>query len=337
MTRRARWMVLGACEVLILLVGLFAWLQYAQSLRAKASARKARAAAHEAEAAEEAVARDVAAREAEAVAAREAVYWNFGIAAPGTRRFVPLPPQLPSCDLGRAQLGKKLFNDRRLTSSRIASGLVCGACHHLGAGGTDSKAHHGVLTRPVYNAAFATSYLHDGSLSNLHEAVGRMIEHPHFSGGGPLAGVAARLAEDAATVKQFQFAYEDGLTGTNVVDAVVEYLKTRVTANTSFDDWCAGHTDSLSAEQRRGSEVFVSARCMDCHESPVLGARKVVRGAPARPDQQLKVPALRGLGLRKAYLTEGKVKDLDAVVPMMPGGDLSPEDKKALVDFLKAL
>ncbi len=48
--------------------------------------------------------------------------------------------------------------------------------------------------------------------------------------------------------------------------------------------------------------------------------------------------ALRGLGLRKAYLTEGKVRDLDAVMPMMPGGDaLSPDDRKALVAFLKAL
>ena len=86
-----------------------------------------------------------------------------------------------------------------------------------------------------------------------------------------------------------------------------------------------------------GSEVFVAAKCMDCHDGPVLGARKVMRVAPARPDRPLKVPALRGLRLRKAYLTEGKVNDLDAVVPKMPGGDLSPEDRKALVDFLKTL
>ena len=75
--------------------------------------------------------------------------------------------------------------------------------------------------------------------------------------------------------------------------------------------------------------MFLAARCMDCHDGPVLGSRKVVRGR--------KVPALRGLGLRTAYLTEGKVDDLDAVVPMMPGGDLPPEDRKALVDFLKTL
>ena len=110
----------------------------------------------------------------------------------------------------------------------------------------------------------------------------------------------------------------------------MEYLKTLLTDGTPYDFWCAGHAERFSPEQRRGSEVFLAAKCMDCHDGPVLGARKVSRGR--------KVSALRGLGLRKAYLTEGKVKDLDAVVPLMPRGDaLPPEDRKALVEFLKAL
>ena len=306
MTRRVLWSTVGACVVLVLVASaLVAWYRHAQRQAAAAEAARL---------------------EAEAAAAREALYRQFGIEAPGTRLFVPLPPRLPH-HLGRAKLGQKLFNDSRLARSKY---FVCGTCHWLGAGGTDSKIHHGVLTRPVYNASFATSYLHDGSLPNLETAVSKMIEHPHFSGGGALADVVSRLAGDAALAARFQHEYgEVGLTGTNVVDAVVEYMKTLVTEGTAYDFWCADHTDRLTAEQRRGSEVFLAARCMDCHDGPVLGARKVVRGR--------KVPALRGISLRKAYLTEGKVKDLDAVVPMMPGGDLSPEDRQALVAFLKAL
>ena len=107
-------------------------------------------------------------------------------------------------------------------------------------------------------------------------------------------------------------------------------MKTLGTANTPYDFWCAGDTDRLAPEARRGNEVFLAANCMDCHSGPVLGARKVSRGR--------KVPALRGLSLRPAYLTEGKVKDLNAVVPFMPGGgELSPKDRKSLVTFLKAL
>ncbi len=306
MTRRVLWSTVGACVALALVAtALVAWNRHAQRQAAAAEAARL---------------------EAEAAAAREALYRQFDITAPGTRLFVPLPSRLPH-HLGRASLGQKLFNDPRLARSRF---FVCGACHLLGAGGTDSRVYHGVLTRSVYNAPFATSYLHDGSLPDLHAAVAHMIEHPHFSGGGALAGVAERLAGDAAVVARFQNEYgKDGLTGTNVVDAVVEYMKTLLTEGTAYDFWCAGDTGRLTPEQRRGSEVFLAAGCMDCHDGPVLGARKVVRGR--------KVSALRGLGRRKAYLTEGKVKDLDAVVPMMPGGDLSPKDRKVLVAFLRAL
>ena len=309
MTRRVRWSIVGACAALVLAAGLVAW--YVHARRA---------------AAEEAARLEAARLEAEAAAAREALYRQFGIDAPGTRLFVPLPPRLPH-HLGRAKLGQKLFNNPRLASSKF---FVCGTCHWLGAGGTDSKIHHDVRTRPVYNASFATSYLHDGSLPNLHAAVAHMIEHPHFSAGGALAGVAGRLAGDASVAADFQREYgKDGLSGTNVVDAVVEYMKTLVTEGTAYDFWCAGEKDRLTSRQWRGGSVFLAARCMDCHNGPVLGSRKVVRGR--------KVPALRGLGLRTAYLTEGKVDDLDAVVPMMPGGDLTPEDRQALVAFLKVL
>jgi len=310
MKRCAKWSIAGACAALALAVAfLLAWHAHARRQAAEARAK--------------------AEAEARAVAAREGVYRQFGIDAPGTRLFVPLTRL--GHNHGRAKIGEKLFNDPRLTSSRTTKILVCGACHHLGAGGTDSRVHHGVLTRPVFNASFGTVYFHDGSASNLHAAVASMIEDRRFSGGGPLAGVAACLAGDADLAARFKLEYgEDGLAGSNVVDAVVEYMKTLVTYNKPFDFWCAGHADSFTPEQRRGSEVFLSASCMDCHDVPVLGGRMVSRGR--------KVPALRGLGLRKAYLTEGKVKDLAAVVPLMPGGDaLPPKDRKALVAFLKAL
>ena len=313
MTKRVKWAIAGACVALALAGTLFlaAWHVCVRWPAEEAARLQAEA-------------------EAKAAAEREELYRQFGIDAPGTRRFVPLPSIL-SHNHGRAEIGRKLFNDRRLTSSQKSQGLVCGACHWLGAGGTDSKIHHGVLTRPVCNVSFATAYLHDGSIPDVQSAVTKMIEHPHFSGGGPLARVVARLAGDEGIVRRFTTAYgQDGLADTNVVDAVVEYMKTLITAGTPYDFWCAGHADAFTPEQQRGSEVFLAARCMDCHDGPVLGSRKVSGGR--------KVPALRGLGLRKAYLTEGKIKDLDAVVPLMPGGDaLPPEDRKALVEFLKAL
>ena len=323
MTRIVNRLIAVGCAVLVLAgILLLTWHWRTQRFAAEARAKA------------EAEAQAKAEAEARVVAERKALYEQFHIYVPGTRLFVPLSK--PDYDLQRADIGKALFNDPRLTGLPTAQTIVCGRCHRLGDGGTDSKAHHGVLTRPVFNAVFGTVYLHDGSASNLQVAITKMIEDPHFSGhpqfgaGRQLPRVVARLAQDAPLVEKFKRAYgEDGLTGTNVVDAVAEFLKTLVTEGTPYDLWCAGHADRFTSEQQRGSEVFLTARCMDCHGVPALGGRMVSNGR--------KVPALRGLGLRKAYLTEGKIKDLDAVVPMMPGGDLSPEDRKALVAFLKAL
>lgn len=258
---------------------------------------------------------------------REAIYRQFGISAPGKRRFVPMPPMLTHHG-ARARLGQQLFNDRRLACSQR---LVCGACHWLGAGGTDSRTHHGLLTRPVHNAVFATCYMHDGGMSNLHDVVRAMIVTPHFCGGNSLDVALSRLSADAPLVRRFESAYqgEGGLNGTNVVDSVVEYMKTLVTSGTPYDFWCAGHEGRLTAEERRGSEVFLSARCMDCHDGPALGARKVANGR--------KVPALRGLALRKAYLADGREKKLEAVVALMPGGGLPQDEMAALLAFLGVL
>ncbi len=279
--------------------------------------------------AEETAVRERAAEEALAreAAAREKLYRQFEIFSSGKKLMVPLPSMLVHHG-PRAQLGKKMLNDKRLACSQR---LVCGACHWLGAGGTDSRLHHGLLTRPAYNAVFANCYMQDGSLTNLHDVVETMIRAPYFCGGGSLDVAVSKLSKDSAIVELFNSAYKDegGFNGTNVVDSVVEYMKTLITSGTPYDYWCAGHDDRFTPVQRRGSELFISARCMDCHDGPTLGARKISNGR--------KVPALRGLSFRKAYLTDGKAKKLEAVIPMMPGGALSSDDMKSLLAFLSVL
>lgn len=263
-------------------------------------------------------------RTAARTAARKAILQRFGLPGDGSREFAALPHSL-TYRAPAARLGEKLFSDRRLARSPYR---VCGACHRMNEGGIDARALGGRLARPVYNAACADVFLHDGSVTGMPSLVRRMIEDDAFCAGGPLSNIVARLAADTKTVRDFQFAYEDGVTASNLVDALVHYERTLFTAGQTFDAWCEGDKNALNEQQTRGVEVFRRQNCAACHEGPALGTLKVVGGR--------KVPGLRGLARRKAYLPDART-DLGAVLALMPGGDLAPEDRAALVAFLKIL
>lgn len=251
---------------------------------------------------------------------------RLGIQSDGTEEFFPLPPAIPA-DQNAAAVGGMLFREKRLSVPKARS---CQSCHPLNAGGTDGRLHGGVLTRPVVNAGFADVFLHDGSVTGLTALVERMATDARFGGCTNLALSAAWLGSDIKFSYRFRKRYQDGVTVSNVLDALTAYVNTLVTHNGAFDRYCAGQKDALTEEQRRGLGLFRERKCTDCHDGPVLGAWKVVDGK--------KVPALRGLSGRKAYSASGLRSDIGAVFPFMPGGDIeSAADRLALVAFLDML
>lgn len=259
------------------------------------------------------------------VAERRQLCARLGIETDGRSPFIALPRTLLH-RASAADLGRSLYTDARLARLPYRT---CAACHRLNEGGMDGRRHEGLLTRPVYNAALGCVFFRDGRETALTNVVRTMIEGETYGAGGPLADRVALLAKDEATVRRFQFAYEDGVTAANVTDALAEYLRTLLTSGAPLDMWCAGRTDVFTAEQKRGLDIFRRQRCMTCHDGPALGACRVSDGR--------KVAALRGLGLRKAYLPDGLEPDLGAVLTRMPGGALEADARAALVAFLKTL
>jgi len=258
------------------------------------------------------------------MSAREAMYRDMGIFAPGSEEFVALPPETPH-RAGAAVLGSMLFADKRLVKS---SKRMCAACHPPSAGGADNKVHGRFLTRSSQNAAFALCYLHDGSLRSLKDVVEYMISSPDY-GAYSTTGAVARLLRDQALASRFVANYETGLVGSNVVDSIVQHLRARITSTGAFDRYLSGKTDAFDAVQERGFAVFKTSSCASCHDGPTLGGRKVSEGR--------KVPALRGLAKRRLFLTDGSAADVSTALFRMPTAELSDEDRSALVAFLKSL
>jgi len=258
------------------------------------------------------------------IAERKAFLARFGIDSDGKMEFVPLPKGITHNAIS-ARLGEALFIDRRLARSQYR---VCGACHRMNEGGIDARALDGHLPRTVYNAIFSDVFLHDGSVTGFPALVRHMIESPSHCAGGSLSNVVARLAADEKLARRFQMAYPDGLTEDNVLDAFGQYQRTLFSSGLPFDHWCNGRTNALDAVQKKGFEIFRKRKCVDCHYGPALGLLKVADGK--------KVPGLRGISRRRAYLPDART-DLGAVLTLMPGGDLEAEERRALTAFLKAL
>ncbi len=262
--------------------------------------------------------------EARIVAARESLYRSMGIQSPGSEFFVPLPPETPHSG-GAALLGASLFSDKRLVKS---SKRTCAACHPPLNGGADDKIHDGQLTRSTQNAAFASFYLHDGSLMELKDVVAYMISSSGF-GAYSVTGAVARLMRDSALASRFAANYETGLVESNVVDSLVQYLRAHVTHAGPFDRHLSGKAGSLNETQLRGFEVFKVSSCSLCHAGPAMGGRAI--------HGERKVVALRGASKRKRFLSDGSAQDISTALFRMPTADLSEEDRAALVAFLECL
>lgn len=257
-----------------------------------------------------------------------AEYAAWGIDAPGTKEFVPLPTNVPY-DMTAAEIGSDMFRYRKIG----AGSRSCVTCHPLNDGGADGRLHSGIFTRPVKNAVFGKFYLHDGSISNFPALVQHMIEDEKFVGAGTLSNAVANIGRDGRIRKRFEGRFGDGgFVGSNLVSTIVNYSYTLMTANGSFDRFCSGR-DALSSERLQGFEQFKARRCARCHSGPALGTRVVT-------DEGMRVPALRGLAKRRVYQANGRLyTDLAAAVAMMPDSDFGEDEKGriSLLEFLRCL
>ncbi len=265
-------------------------------------------------------------RERTRVATNKAELVRLGLPGDGTRDFMPLPAILPHA-LGAARLGSDLFIDRRLART---SRRTCNSCHWLNMGGSDGKLHGGFLTRPFENAAATTVFLHDGSLTNFSDAVRLMITDGRFAGGGTLETVVASLAADSMLMAKANLAFSpSGLNTTNLLLAIEQYGRTLLSAGRAYDRFQGGDANALSALEKKGYEAFRARKCINCHRGPVLGGHGTYEGR--------KITQLRGLGARRVYLADGSANDLGAALTRMPTGEIEPEERAALIAFLKTL
>lgn len=306
------------------------------------------------------------------VKSTRAAQYATGLAAPdkANEPIQPLPDSIPF-DAKKAVLGKKLFNDKRISVDDTVS---CFSCHDIDTkGGTDNarfaegvRKQLGDINAPtVFNAAFNTRQFWDGRAADLQEQAGGPPLNPIEMGSKDWKNIIAKFQKDSALTAEMTALYPDGWSAANITNAIGEYEKTLITPNSRFDKWLKGDAKALSVDEQRGYERFKAYRCASCHVGKSMGGQSFEymdlkkdyfadRGHPLGSDKGLfgftkdkndmhkfKVPTLRNVELTAPYLHDGTVTSLDEAVRIMgvylAGFDIPQQDRTLIVNYLRTL
>lgn len=153
-----------------------------------------------------------------------------------------------------------------------------------------------------------------------------------------------------------------------IAKAIATFERTVLSGNSPYDRYIKGDKEAMTPEQIQGYQLFLSKGCINCHHgtnfsngdfanigigmntpNPDLG-RYVITGKE-RDWGAFKTPILREVANNHPFMHDGSLATLEEVIdyydkggnpnrnlnPLMEPLHLKPEEKKALLNFLKAL
>jgi cytochrome c peroxidase len=288
---------------------------------------------------------------------------------------LPLPwPDDNPYSPARAELGKMLFYDGRLSSNGVVSCAFCHKPEHAFSG--DTPFSFGVDGQPtgrhtptLINRAWGKSQFWDGRAPTLEAQSIIPITNPH-----EMNKTADQVVE---TLKRIQgylplFAAAFGDSTINferVTQALATFERLIVSGNSAYDRYQAGDKNALTKLQRAGLQFFNGkGECAECHSGPNFSDEKFanigvgMNRQPPDPGREevtkkrgdigkFKVPTLRDLAHRGPYMHDGSLKTLGDVLDFYARGGLpnphldtrilkfymDDQTKRDLLAFLDAL
>ena len=129
--------------------------------------------------------------------------------------------------------------------------------------------------------------------------------------------------------------------------------------NKRFDDFQRGRYKSLTLDEIKGLEIFLSVGCAKCHKGPLLGGNSFQKIGIKKNYQNtedkgrfnitgkqedmyvFKVPSLRNIALTAPYFHDGSQTTLDLAVKNMGelqlGKNLTEQEVESIISFLNSL
>lgn len=197
----------------------------------------------------------------------------------------------------------------------------------------------------IVNRAYGRAFFWDGRIRTLEEQVIQPIINP--------LELDLTMEEASARV---------GLSVTAITNGLASYVRSILSADARFDRYLFGDRDALTADERRGLEVFRGkGNCVACHVGPNFTDEQLHNTGVAFLDgdpidtgggvANFKTPTLREVARSAPYMHDGSLATLEAVVDFYSDGgrpnpnldreiaprNLTQPDKHSLIAFLRAL
>ncbi len=289
--------------------------------------------------------------------------------------FPPIPwPEGNPYSAARAELGRVLFFDGRLSSNNMVSCAFCHEPSHAFSGitplspGVDGKS-NGRHAQTLINRAWGKSQFWDGRAPTLEAQVIVPLTNPHEMG-MTTEGVVQKLRSIRGYEPLFAAAFGDStISYDRIAQAIATFERIIVSGNSAYDRYVAGDKTALTKQQKDGLDFFnKKGECAECHSGPNFSDEKFANIGvgtdkpnpdPGREDVtrnrrdwgKFKVPSLRDLAVRAPYMHDGSVKTLGEVLDIYAKGGLpnphldtrltpfylDEETKRDLLAFLDSL
>ena len=297
------------------------------------------------------------------------LFFAWALHSLAANRNEPIQP-LPEVNLDqeKVDLGNRLFHDQRLSGDNTIS---CASCHSLDQGGVDrlpvSKGvggAEGPINSPtVLNSGLNFRQFWDGRAATLEDQIEGPI-HADVEMNSNWPEVISKLSQDENYPTHFAQLYEDGITSSNIKDAIATFERSLITPS-RFDDYLRGDDNAISTEEKQGYELFKAYGCVACHQGTNVGGNMYQyfgvmgnyfedRGNVTEVDYgrynvtgkdhdkfMFKVPSLRNVALTPPYFHDGSAATLedavDTMIQYQLGRIVPAEDRDLIIKFLQSL
>ena len=206
----------------------------------------------------------------------------------------------------------------------------------------------------VLNAAVLGSQFWDGRAADVEEqAKGPILNPAEMAATEEL--VINRLSSIPAYGALFKKAFkgeEKPLTYDNVAKAIAAFERTLITPS-RFDKYLKGDSAALTADEKKGFEMFVEKGCVGCHNGVGVGGATFQRFDYGSDDGRynvtkneadrkvFRVASLRNVALTYPYFHDGKVWRMEEAVRIMGEKQLNikltDEEALSIAGFLRSL